>query len=86
MKADITFSQLYWNPSLLNFFFRTQSENTMNELLDRATDRKDAIERIDSYGESVCNDLDEFEEMFYEMSVEELAAEIGIEMDEDEDE
>ena len=84
MKADITFSQLYWNPSLLNFFFRTQSENTMNELLDRAKDRQSAIETIDY--ETDDDDLDDIEEMFYEDSVEELAERFCIELDEPDEE
>lgn len=86
MKAEITINQLYWNPSLMNFFFRTQAKNTLNELLDKATDRQNALDSIEGYAESTDTDVDSLEEMFYEMTVEELAAEICIELDEEEEE
>ena len=85
MKADVTFSQLYWNHSLMNFFFRTQSEKTLNELLDRANDRKTAVERIDEYAEENYDDLDELEELFYEDTVETIADLMGIELQEEEE-
>jgi len=86
MKAEISFSQLWANPSVRKFFFRTQSEDTLQELADRSADWEDAIERIDG---SIYEDLDEVEELFYEESVEWLADEFGIELvdadDEDEE-
>ena len=85
MKADVTFSQLYWNPSLMNFFFRSQSEKTLNKLLDRANDRKAAVERIDEYAEENYDDLDELEELFYEDTVETIADLMGIELQEEEE-
>ena len=85
MKAEITFSQLYWNHSLMNFFFRTQSENTLNELLDRACDRQDAVERIDDYAEQNYDDLDDLEELFYEDTVETIASLMQIELEENEE-
>lgn len=83
MKAEITFNQLWANPSVRKFFFRTQSENTLQELADRSADWEDALQKIE---ESIYEDLDEVEEMFYEETVEELAEEFGIELTEDEDE
>ena len=85
MKAEITFSQLYWNHSLMNYFFRSQSENTLNELLDRAEDRQTAVSLIDEYSEFNYSDLDYLEEDFYNESVETLATMFGIELSEEED-
>ena len=76
MKAEITFSQVWANPSVRRFFFRSQSEDTLQELADRAVDWEDAMERIDD----LYDDLDEVEEMFYEETIEELAEEFGIEL------
>lgn len=86
MKAEITFNELYWNHSLMGFYFRTQSENTLNELLDRAKDRKDAVEKINDNAEWDYDDLDELEEDFYSCTVEELAEKFGIELEDGEDE
>lgn len=83
MKAEITFSQLWWNHSLLNFFFRSQSEKTLNELMERRASgyAEDVCEVIEDYADSNGYDLDDIEEMFYSFgdgSVEELAEEFGI--------
>lgn len=86
MKAEITFEQVYWNHSLMNFFFRTQAEKTLNELLDRASDKREAVEKISENAEWDYEDLDELEEDFYELSVEELAEKFGIELNDEEDE
>lgn len=86
MKAEITFNQLYWNPSIMGYFFRTQSEKTLNELLDRAFDRKDAVERLDEYADENYDDLDDFEEWLYEEDVETIARTVGIALQEDDDE
>lgn len=86
MKADITFQQLFWNHSLLNFFFRTKSENTMNELLDRATDKKKAVERIGDFADANYDSLDDLEELFYEDSVETIANLMEIELNDSEEE
>ena len=95
MKAEITTFQLYWNRSLLDFFFREQASRTLEELFKHAScDSMQVSDIIDDY---VCMndiDVDTFEEMCYDMSVKELAEEIGIELegyeeeenDDDEDE
>lgn len=86
MKAEITFEQVYWNHSLMDFFFRTQSEKTLEELIDRAIDKQEAVEKISENAEWDYEDLDELEEDFYELSVEELAEKFGIELNDEEDE
>ncbi len=82
MLAEITFSQVWNNPSVRRFFFRDQSEETLQELADRAVDWEAALDKIDNHSDY----LDEVEDMFYEDSVEELAEEFGIELYEDEEE
>ena len=89
MKAEITFEQVWYNSSLLNFFFRSQAEKTLNELMDAAKDRQSALNAIEDYADTYDCDLDEIEEMFYNDSIEELAESFGIEIekeDEEEDE
>ena len=89
MKAEITFEQVWFNHPLLNFFFRSQAERTLNELMDAAIDRKSALNAIEDYAYINDCDIDEIEEMFYNDSVEELAESFGIEIekeDEEEDE
>lgn len=87
MKAEITTQQLYWNRSLLDFFFREQASRTLEELFKRAScDSLQVSDIIDDYVYMNDIDVDTFEEMCYDMSVEELAEEIGIELDKDEDE
>ena len=86
MRATITMSQLWWNPSILGFFFTEQAQNTLSELLDRAVDREIALNRIDDYAEETDTDADELGDMFHEEEVEELAEEIGIELTEEDEE
>lgn len=69
----------------MNFFFRTQSAKTLNELLDRANDRKAAVERIDEYADENYDDLDELEDLFYEDTVETIADLMEIELQEEEE-
>ena len=87
MKAEITFPQLWANPSVRSFFFRTQSENTLVELIDRAVEcSSDVVRRIDEYADENFLDLDEIEEMFYSFedgTLETLANEFGIELEDD---
>lgn len=81
MKAEITFSQVWANPSVRRFFFREQSENTLQELASRALDWEEALNKIEDYSD----DLDEVEEMFYDYSVIELANEFEIDLYEEEE-
>jgi len=89
MKAEITFEQLWTNPSVRGFFFRTQSEETLNELMERAAISESRVcEAVDFYAETHGEDLEGIEEMFYsygDNTVEDLANELGIELEENED-
>lgn len=83
MKANISINQLYYNASIMNFFFRTQSENTFNELLENVEESNSEIfEAIENYSD----DLDEVEEMFYNDSIEEIAQNLGLTLIETEEE
>lgn len=83
MKAELTLRQLCANSSIMDFFFRTQAENTFNELLEKCTESNDAIfNAIENYSD----DLDEIEEMFYNDSLEEIANELGLSIEEEEEE
>ena len=83
MKAELTIKQLYYNSSIMNFFFRTQSENTFNELIEKCTESNDEIfNAIENYSD----DLDEVEEMFYNDSIEEISEALGLTISEEEEE
>lgn len=86
MKAEITIEQVWYNHSLMNFFFREQAEKTLETFLDNVEDTGAALDCIEDYAEMHDLTLDDIEEMFYEDSVEELADEFGIELEEDEEE
>ena len=83
MKANVNFSQVYYNSSLMSFFFRTQAENTLDELLEKCTESNDEIfNAIENYSD----DLDDVEELFYNESLEEIAEELGLTIEEEEEE
>lgn len=84
MKAEVSISQVYYNHSLLNFFFRTQAENAFNELFESVQeDNREIFNAIENYSD----DLDEIEELFYNESIEELCKIFGLTfISEDEDE
>lgn len=70
MTAEITVSNLYYNNSLMNFFFRNQAKETFEELIEAVNESNEVIfENI----ESCYDDLDEVEELFYNESIEDLA-------------
>lgn len=70
MKAEITISNMYYNNSLMSFFFRTQARETFEKLIEAVNESNEEIfENIESY----TDDLDELEELFYNESIEELA-------------
>ena len=86
MKAEVTFSELWQNESLMSFFFREQSIRTLEELLEKVADKWAAINTIEVHAEINNYSVDDVEEMFYEYSVEELAEEFGLQIEsEDED-
>ena len=80
MKAEITITQLYHNPSVMNFFFRSQAEKTFQELCDRVNVRE-LFDAIEEYTDSV----DELEELFYNESTAAILEELGLSSDEDND-
>lgn len=85
MVANVTISNIYWNNSLRNFFWRTQSMDTLEELMSRSTmSDDDILELLDEQTE--LSDNDDVEEDFYSLSVEELADIYGIELVEDDEE
>ena len=87
MKIDIDFYTLYVNKRILDFFFRQQSEDTLEELLNRARkETKFVLDNIDDYAFYNNLDADGIEEMFYNESVEWIARELGIELEEEEEE
>ena len=85
MVANVTISNIYWNNSLRSFFWRTQSMDTLEELMSRsAMDENDILQLLDKQTEE--EDIDDVEEDFYSLSVEELAENYGIELVEDDEE
>lgn len=75
MKVELTFKQLYYNNSLMSFFFRTQAENTLYELIEKC---EESNEEIFNAIENYSDDLDEIEEMMYNDSIEEISTELGL--------
>ncbi|MGN1157950.1 MAG: hypothetical protein ACI4TK_17390 [Agathobacter sp.] len=70
----------------MNFFFREQSLNAIEELFKRAKrDGGELEEIIEDYVDSNDIDIDCLEEMFYDMDIDELAEEFGIELDDEEE-
>ena len=69
MKAEVTISNIYWNGSLRNCFWRDQAYKTLEDLVERsATSGQDTLYALDDATEEM--DIDEVEEMFYSESVE----------------
>ena len=86
MRIEIDFTRVYNTKSLLNYFFRSQSEETLVELINRSVDDISIVlGAIDSYAENNDFDIDDIEEMFHNDSVEEIAEQIGIEIEEEEE-
>lgn len=86
MKAEITLEQVYWNKGLMDFFMREQSRKTMEDLCDRATiHTREVINTIDGFCDDAGIEWEYLEEMFYDMSTEELAEYFGIELVDDEE-
>ena len=75
MKATITLQQLWFNATLLDFFFRQQAKETLEELVKHVgadkseAEFEDLADRIEyAYG----GNLDDFEEDCYNLSLDEL--------------
>ena len=85
MKAEVTMSQIWFNNSLSDFFFRDQAYNTLEELVKRSTmSGQDTLDALDDATDDM--DIDDVEETFYSESVEYCAEEFDIELEEEEDE
>lgn len=87
MKTNLTFMQLLQNQkSLLWFFFRKQSEEELLNLIESSADPSGLLDALDDY--SSDKDLDDIEEMFYELDKEELINEMDLSayFDDDEEE
>lgn len=79
MKAKVYLSNIYWNKGLASYFFREQSMETFVELVNRRScDGDEFLNELDAATEGM--DIDDVEEMFYSDSVEEIAKELGIEL------
>lgn len=86
MKAEITMSQLWWNPSVMEFFMRNQAQDTLEELINKYVDedKECILDKIEDYAEASGYDLDDLEVMFYNDTVEEIIEELGLPTYEDE--
>lgn len=84
MTANVTIENLYWNKSLMSFFFRHQSEDTLVEVLEKTTlPIQDAFDMLDEYFEG--SDIDGVEEIFYSETTESILEMVGMPYDGEED-
>lgn len=84
MTAEVTMSQIWFNKSLSDFFFREQAYKTLEKLVERSTmSGPDTLDALDEATDDM--DIDDVEEMFYSESVECCAEEFGIELEDEED-
>lgn len=75
MKAELTFTQLCFNTSLREFFFREQAWENVEDLLNKS---EASWDDLDNATEEM--DLDEVEEMFYSESLQDCADTLYIEL------
>ncbi len=66
MTKEITFSNLYWNDRLRGFCFRSQSEDTFNEVMQTIVESPETERMMGEFIEFMFNDVDDMEEYFYE--------------------
>lgn len=81
MKATITLQQLWFNATLLDFFFRKQARETFEEIID-LTGARESESRFNELSEAIEGyylDLDEFEEDCYNLSAQEILDQLEIE-------
>lgn len=85
MTTNITFSNIYWNKSLRDYFFREQSWNTVEELSAKCElDVQGFLSQMDDATEH--EDIDDVEENFYVSSIEKLAEEYDVPLMREEEE
>ena len=76
MTTTLTITQLLQNPSLWNYFFRKQSQEEMQNLIDSSSEKLGLLNALDDYSSDI--DLDEIEEMFYDLDKKELINEMDL--------
>ena len=71
---------------MLDFFFRKQSQDELTNLIESTSDHLGLLNALDDYSSDI--DLDEIEEMFYELDKGELINEMDLSayFDDDEEE
>ena len=86
MRIEISFSTIYFNHSLYDYFFRKQSQHTLENLIYTAKrDVPSVLNAIDRYAEDNGYDVDDIDEMFYHDSVEDIAERLGLQLKEGEE-
>lgn len=80
MKVTITLQQLWFNATLLNFFFRTQAIDTLEEIMDfiGARESESRFNELSEAVEGYYSDLEEFEEDCYDLSAQEILDQLEI--------
>ena len=67
MKIDISFRSLYMNKAIFDYFFRWQSERTLEELISRADENiQSVLDAVDRYADEHDYNVEDVDEMFYE--------------------
>lgn len=63
MNAQVTMSDLIWNPGMRSFFFRSQAWEQFASIIEKISndDFVSALEKIDDY----FDNIDDCEEFFY---------------------
>ena len=75
MRVEVTMSEVYYNCTLLSFFFRNQAKETFKELFESVQeDSSEVLNAIENYSDN----LDEIEELFYSESIEDLCEIFGL--------
>ena len=81
MKATITLQQLWFNATLLDFFFCKQARETFEEMvrIARGDKSQSRFMELENAIEGYYLDLDEFEEDCYNLSAQEILDQLEIE-------
>lgn len=79
MKATISFRQLWFNTSLLDFLFRKQARETLEEIMSACGARENPydFDAIDDAIESNYETIEALEEDCYNLSAGEILGELG---------
>lgn len=76
MKTEITFSNLFGNVELRQYFFRQQALDTLNEVESIIIHSPEAMECVNEFCEVNFDTIDEMEEYFYETDACEISGQI----------